>query len=189
SRTSWSSRCCGATACRRPASVSRGWTSRAGTRRSGGSPSGTRRRDAEDLHGRARTERADRSGEGGKPEPTSLRADEARPGADRAYGRGDAGDGGRRPGGDEVVVQPDEARWRGAPEDALVAGAHAPQPALRHRHQGPGRVEDLLRAARVVRSRRQSRPDARGRSAEPPERSGREGRDVGHLATQEERRL
>src|SRR2546430_13461258 len=40
----------------------------------------------------------------------SLRADDGRPGVDRADGRADAGLGGRRPGRDEVVVQPDQAR-------------------------------------------------------------------------------
>ena len=49
----------------------------------------------------------------------------------------------RRPG-----LHAHQARRRRPAQDALVAGADPAQPALRHRHQGPGRLPDLLRAAR-----------------------------------------
>ena len=42
----------------------------------------------------------------------------------------------------------DPARRRRAAQDPLVAGPDPAQPALRHRHQGPGRLAHLLRAAR-----------------------------------------
>src|SRR5438067_3685868 len=55
---------------------------------------------------------------------------------------------------DEVDVQFVQAPRRRARQAALVARAHVVEPALRQRHQGPGRLPHLLRTARLVRSRR-----------------------------------
>ena len=48
----------------------------------------------------------------------------------------------------EGPLQADQARRRRAAQGAVVAGRDAAQPALRRRHQGPGRLAHLLRAAR-----------------------------------------
>ena len=48
----------------------------------------------------------------------------------------------------KVDVQADQARRRRAAQGAVVAGPDPAQPALRRRHQGPGRLAHLLRAAR-----------------------------------------
>ena len=63
-------------------------------------------------------------------------------------------------------------------------GADAAQPALRRRHQGPGRLAHLLRAARRLGRRRQPGAGARRRDPEPRERRARRGRQVGHLEAQ-----
>ena len=59
------------------------------------------------------------------------------------------------------AFNPDAPGRRRPAQGALVAGADAPEPALRHRHQGPRRLADLLRAARRIRPRRQPDPRAR----------------------------
>ena len=84
-------------------------------------------------------------------------------------------------------VHPDEARRRRAAQDPLVAGAHAAEPALRHRHQGPGRLPDLLRAAGRLRPRRQRGPGPGRGDPERAERRARSRSHLGHLAPQEGR--
>ena len=94
----------------------------------------------------------------GRGEPPSLRPGHGRARPDRADGRPDAGLGGRGAGPDQDDVQADQARRRRAAQDALVAGRDPAQPALRRRHQGPGRLAHLLRAARLVGPGRQPDP-------------------------------
>ena len=73
---------------------------------------------------------------------------------------------GRGAGPVEARLQADQAGRRRHAEDALVAGRHPAEPALRHRHQGPGRLPHLLRAAGLVGPRRQ--PHRRSLAAEIP---------------------
>ena len=111
----------------------------------------------------------------------------ARP--DRADGRPDAGLGRRGAGPVQGGVQADQARRRRRAQDPLVAGRDAAQPALRRRHQGPGRLAHLLRAARLLGSRRQPLARPRRRDPDRAERRHRQGRQVGHLEAQEGRGL
>ena len=106
------------------------------------------------------------------------------------HGRPAAGRGGSRPAQPQGAgLHADAPRRRRAAEDALVAGAHPAQSALRHRHQGPGRLADLLRAPGRLRSRRQLVPVL---AAEIPSvDNGGLGRDgtLGDLEPQEGRHL
>ena len=79
--------------------------------------------------------------------------------------------------------QADQARRRRSAQAAVVAGADPAQSAFRHRHQGSGRLARLLRAARQLGRRRQSRSDPRRRNsidcrmaASPPTASRSPGR-------------
>ncbi len=102
----------------------------------------------------------------------------------------DAGVGWRRPGPAQGNrVQAHQAGRRRRAEDPVVAGRDPAQPSLRHRHQGPGRLAHLLRAARVVGSRREPRPDPGRRHPDRAERRRRQGRQVGDVAPQEGRGL
>ena len=88
----------------------------------------------------------------------------------------------------EPVFTPTPARRGRALAHAVVAGADPAQPALRHRHERRGRVPDLLRAARRLRSRGQPGAGARGRAPVGGQRGSRQGRHDRHLAPEEERR-
>ena len=79
---------------------------------------------------------------------------------------------------------PDPAGRRRPAQGPLVAGADAAEPALRHRHQGPGRRAHLLRAAGGLRPRRQPRARPGRRGAERGQRRPRQGRHLGHLEAQ-----
>ena len=94
---------------------------------------------------------------------------------------------GRGPGAVEAGVQADQARRRRSAQDALVAGRDPAQPALRRRHQGPGRLAHLLRAAGLVGSGRQPLARPRRRDPDRAERRRRQGRQVGDVEAQEGR--
>ena len=82
-----------------------------------------------------------------------------------------------------------QARGRRPPAPPVVAGAHAAEQPLRHRHQGRGRLPAGLRATRLLRSRRQFRARPGRRDSHSPERRPRQGRQDRHLAAEEGRRL
>ena len=68
-------------------------------------------------------------------------------------------------------------------------GADAAQPALRQRHQGPGRLAHLLRVARRLGRRRQPDPGPGGRDPEPRQRRRLRRRHSGHLEAEARRHL
>ena len=107
--------------------------------------------------------RSDRPGEGGRAVPSRLRAADGGGGADGAAGGPAAGLAGRGQAQTQAGLQADQARRRRAAQGAVVAGADPAQPALRHRHQGPGRLAHLLRAAG-----RASIPTATSSRSSPP---------------------
>ncbi len=121
-------------------------------------------------------------------EPPPVHADDGRPGAHRSDGGPDAGLvggwGRDRPGPDPAGLHADPAGRRGPAPAALVAGPDAPEPPLRHRHQGPGRLAALLRAAGGLRPRRKPRPGPGRGGPQPPERRRREGRPLRHVEAQ-----
>ena len=82
-------------------------------------------------------------------------------------------------------LQADQARRRRAAEGAVVAGPDLAEPALRRRHQGPGRLAPVLRAACALGSRRQ--PPARAGGDDPGPRGRHAGRrrQVGDLEAEE----
>ena len=84
----------------------------------------------------------------------------------------------------DVRVQADQARRRRRAQGAVVAGRDAAQSALRRRHQGPGRLAHLLRAARRLGRGRQPGAGPRRRDPEPRERRPGRRRHVGHLEAQ-----
>ena len=104
----------------------------------------------EDCHGRAALRELISRREGGPPEPPPLRPDDDRARPHRAAGRPDAGR--RRRRRTRSPRRPPftpTRRGGGGPLQTLWWQAPDPaQPALRHRHQGPGRLAHLLRAAR-----------------------------------------
>ena len=102
----------------------------------------------------------------------------------RAHGDADAGVLRRGRGGGEAGLQADQARRRRGAQGAVVAGPDAAQPALRGRHQGPGRLAHLLRAAGRMGRRWRPRAGARRRDSDPRERRPGRGRQVGHLEAQ-----
>ena len=65
-----------------------------------------------------------------------------------------------------------------------MAGADSAQPALRHGHEGPGRLPDLLRAAGGLRPRRQHRARPRRRGAERGQWRPGQRRHLGDLEAQ-----
>ena len=81
----------------------------------------------------------------------------------------------------DVPVQAHQARRRRRAQGAVVAGRDAAQSAFCRRHQGPGRLAHLLRAARGMGRGRQPVPGARRRDPEPPERRACRRRHVRHL--------
>ena len=90
---------------------------------------------------------------------------------------------------ERVPYKPTKRGGGGRAEGAVVAGRDAAQPAFRGRHQGPGRLAHLLRAARRLGRGRQPRPDPRGRDPEPRERRPLGRRHVGDLEAQARRQL
>ena len=83
----------------------------------------------------------------------------------------------------------DPTRRRRPAQAALLAGADAAQSALRDRREGSGRSGPLLRGARALRPRRQSRPRARRRDPEPRQRRHRRRRALDGVEAQEGRAL
>ena len=73
----------------------------------------------------------------------------------------------------KLGLQADQAGRRRRAQDAVVAGRHAAESPLRHRHQGPGRLPDLLRAAGLVGPGRQPRADPGRRDPHRAERRAR----------------
>ena len=99
-------------------------------------------------HGRASTARSHRAGEGRQGIAPLLRAKDGCARPDGADGEPDAELLRRGAGADEIRLQADQARRRRPAQGAVVAGRDAAQSAFRRRHQGPGRLAHLLRAAR-----------------------------------------
>ena len=89
----------------------------------------------------------------------------------------------------DVPVQADQARRRRRAQGAVVARRDAAQSAFRRRHQGPGRLAHLLRAARRMGPGRQSVPGSGRRDPEPRERRACGRRHVRHLEAQEGREV
>ncbi len=112
------------------------------------------------------------------------------PGPDGADGL-DAADACRRgPGADrDARLQADQARrWRHA-QAHLLAGRGAPEPALRRRHQGPGREPRLLRAAGQLGHRRQPGAGAGRRDPHARQRRPVRRRHERHLEAQARREV
>ena len=90
----------------------------------------------------------------------------------------------------KLTYKPTKRGGGGALKVALVAGRHAAESPLRGRHQGPGRLADLLRAPGLLGSRRQPLAHPRRRDSQPCRTAGVvAGRQVGHLEAQEGRHL
>ena len=141
-----------------------------------------------DSHERARPPGASRRRQGRAPLPPRLRPDHGRAGPHRAPRGPDAGLGRRR-------ARPAQGRRVHAHEARRAAGCSRSSggtrptllnPALRDRHQGPGRLPDLLRAAGGLRPRRQHGPGARRRRSRAVQNGGvaKDGH-VGHVEAQE----
>ncbi len=84
---------------------------------------------------------------------------------------------------------PEKAGGGGTLKLLVVAGPDAAQPAFRGRHQGPGRLAHLLRAAGGVGPGRQPGADPRRRNPQRRGRHGRQGRQVGHLEAEAGRQV
>ena len=96
---------------------------------------------------------------------------------------------GRGHGPVEAGLQADQARRRRCAQGAVVAGADAPQSALRDRHQGPGRLAPVLRAAGRLGRRRQPAADPGRVDPGPRGRHAGRRRQVGDLEAEEERQV
>ena len=116
----------------------------------------------------------------------------------RAHGGGGAGGAagdpasglcGRGDGAVAAGLQADQARRRRAAEGAVVAGADPAQSALRGRHQGPGRLAPVLRAAGRLGRRRQPAADPGRDDSGPRGRHAGGRRQVGDLEAEEGRDL
>ena len=85
--------------------------------------------------------------------------------------------------------KPTKAGGGGAAEAAVLAGRDPAQPAFRRRHQGPGRLPDLLRAAGGMGRRRQSGAVPGRRNSEQGKRRAGRGRPLGDLEAETRRQM